>query len=84
MKIIEEYNPDGVDITEIKPGDMFVFNGSYYIRCVDNEKEPLLLENTNRTSSIGANLANGELIWISSGTKVPPIYGRIRINGRAD
>ncbi len=37
MKIIENYDPDGVAFETLEYGDVFVYQGSYYIKCNNTE-----------------------------------------------
>lgn len=83
MKILEEFDEDGVILHTIGYGDLFVHDGGYYMRCEDfsnimNWKE----ENKNDVPIV--DMASGRISWLNRDTKVPPIYARIRINGRAD
>jgi len=85
MKIIENFDLEGVPLVSISPGEMFVHAGKYYMRCKDSQTQKVLSYDPQfRESSVAVDLATGELLWISNTTKVPPIYARIRINGRSD
>lgn len=80
MKIIENYDPEGVVIESLEFGDMFVYSGSYFMKCQNSGR----LTPSKQGFCIGVNLADGDLHWIEDTLKVVPIYGRIRINGRSD
>jgi hypothetical protein len=84
MKIIENFNPDGVPLYDIKHGDIFSYNGSYFMRCKDDGKTLNYNDNKNKDKCITVDLSTGNLEWVQQNTIVPPIYARIRINGRAD
>jgi hypothetical protein len=83
MNIIENYDPEGTPLYELNPGDLFTYGGSYYMRCDD----PNILMNwteEHKDDCPAVDMANGTLAWVDRNKKVPPIYARIRINGRAD
>ena len=85
MKIVESYDPDGVVFETLQYGDVFVYEGSYYIKCDDKELGGILSDDSQFAKyGLGANLANGELAWIAPKTKVPPVHCRLRIGGRLD
>ena len=80
MKIV------GIPLNTINYGDTFVFGGSYYMKCqLKLGVNQIIPDNyITENMSVVVDLAEGKLIWIPSDTLVPPIYSRIRINGRAD
>lgn len=82
MKIVENYNPEGVLLSELPYGDVFVYGGSYYMKVQDDNCFIIVSPPPNKV--VGVNLATGELALIPDTERVPPIYARIRINGRAD
>lgn len=82
MKIVEQYDPAGVLMMDLPVGELFVYRGSYYMKIQDPIGYIVLPALEGRVPAI--NLATGELTVISETERVPPIYARIRINGRAD
>lgn len=80
MKIVENYDVDGVHIEEIPYGDMFVFSGSYHMRV---KKDNSIID-LKIIEEVSIDLATGELSLVPPGEMVPPIFARIRISGRAD
>ena len=86
LKIIENYDLEGVQAETIPAGDLFVSNGSYCMRIKeDSDLNNLISQGVDLHSSlIAVDMATGEIILIERTKLVPPIYARIRINGRAD
>lgn len=83
MKIIENFDEEGISLLEINNGDLFVYNGSYYMKC-DDSNCLMNWTDENKEDCPIVDMASGKLCWLNRNTKVPPIYARIRINGRAD
>lgn len=86
MKIIEQYNPEGVPLGEIPSGELFIYSGSYYMRVhEDSTLNDTISQGVDLLSlAVAIDMATGALSTIPKGQRVPPIYSRIRINGRAD
>ena len=86
MKLVENYDLEGVPAETIPSGDLFIFSGSYYMRVKEDKKlTDLISQGIDLHSSLVAiDMATGELALIERTKLVPPIYARIRINGRAD
>jgi hypothetical protein len=78
---VEKYNPSGVSILEIPFGDVFVYGGSYYIKVEGSN----VISNEQLKHNVAAvDLATGTMVLVPDTEIVPPIYCRMRINGRAD
>lgn len=83
MNIIKDFDPEGVPVRDLKCGDLFMYDGSYYMRCNDSHFLMIWTEK-NKNDCPAVDMATGVIVWIDLDIKVPPIYARIRINGRAD
>jgi hypothetical protein len=53
------------------------------MRC-DDPKVLMNWTDDNKEDCPIVDMANGKIEWLNRNTIVPPIYARIRINGRAD
>ena len=87
MKIVENFNPEGVPFSEIKPGDLFTHDGSYFMKVnSDDDPEEIISWEGVEQDKIGVaiDMATGKLSFVKLDKRVPPIYARIRINGRSD
>ena len=86
MKIVENYDLEGVPAETIPAGELFIFGGSYYMRVKENKEiNDLISQGVDLHSSlVGVDMATGEVALIGRTKLVVPIYARIRINGRAD
>ena len=92
MKIVEEYNQEGIPFSEVKPGDLFAYDGSYFMKVEsdDDPEEIISWEGINHRGvkqtefGVAVDMATGKLTFVKLNKLVPPIYARIRINGRAD
>ena len=86
MNITEDFDPKGQPLESIAFGDVFVYDGSYYMRCEmkkNIEQRMTIDPELIKTHSWATNLANGEVCLVPF-MIVPPIHARIRISGRAD
>ena len=83
MKVIEDFNEDGVSLLDLNCGDLFTHDGGYYMKCDDARCLMNWTENNKEDCPI-VDMATGKIEWLNRNTIVPPIYARIRINGRAD
>jgi hypothetical protein len=86
LKIIENYDPEGTLLKDIPAGELFVYDGSYYMKIAeDKQLNDTIAEHINLAALAPAlDMATGVLVLIKKEERVPPIYSRIRINGRAD
>ena len=83
MKIVKDFDQEGVPLHTIKAGELFMYDGSYFMRC-DDPHTLMNWTNEEGARTPAVDMASGEIRWVNINIKVPPIYARIRINGRAD